>query len=566
MEDAELSDVHEEEDDEPTCAPGKENQNPKSTKELKASKSFMLENCSYKVKTTSDASSEGGVPISILKALHLEEERARITSGGGCRLSDGSYQPPTAESALNERFKPGLKTAKVTREALSAIDDHDDYKMRSHATSVPEEEEPPSSPTTILAPAQQDSGDNCDGPVKKKVHWINQGLESTTAESDASDSANCSGYPSEPSHKSTGSRRSRRDPGDIITGSPPMQEDESTMGDLRHDIQPQEKAALRRLESHGTRSGRDLPTGTCGGPAYDIDDDTASYRHDSTQSSHSQSIPPSPPKAFVPLTTGRVYHTGQDEYESPITPWADSPEIPNLSRPCLSPPKQRAAVSHDPDPVFKGFGTRSGYMQEYSPYQSAAHFSDSAQSRDYSGFDAPGEDHVFFQHDRYGPTVQHGGWPPASCPVYDDYSASSDDGHGDGDFFGPYSDSNSFPSTTGYSAFDFDFNGLGGSRPSEGTGNLDFTPEGEKFVRKKKTTQDAPRHHSWRLYDDGDDDASSPDAEGCKWRKDGRTTIHRSSNDYSLQERKTVQILSIREMVSDEDLTTSEGKLRLSRE
>lgn len=553
MHDAELSDVDEEEDGQATCAPGKENQNPRS-KKLKASKSFMLENCSYKVKTTSDASSEHGVPISILKALHLDEERARSTSSGGCRLSDGSYQPPTVESELSEDLKSNVKARDVAREALATIDGDEHFEVKNSSKSASDDE--PSSPTTILAPNKRDSGDSS---TKKKVHWIKQAAQPMTAGSNASDSAYYSGYPSDLSYKSIGCRRSRRDPGDVSTGSPPIQEGESTAGDLRHDIRNQEKASLRRHESGGKGSGKDLPAQrSFGEPAHALDVDMASYWRNSTQSSHSQSILPVPPEFFEPATTGLMNRSGRDKYESSIIPQIDSPEIPNFSRPYLSPPKQRAKVSHDPDPTFSSdFDTHSSYVQDYSFYQSAANFSDSTQRRDFSGFSPPGEDYAASQYEHYGHTVSHGDWSPVSCPIDDDddYNISSEDDK-DGSFRS-YGDNDSFPPATGYSGFDF--SGLGGFSPSKMTGVDAFAPEDEKFVRKKKTTQSTPSQHSWRLYDDGDDDGSAPDIEGCRWRKDGRTTVHHSGGGQVPNEGKTVQIVSIREMGSDEELNVSEG-------
>lgn len=571
MHEADLSDVDEEEGDQSSCAPGKENQNPKSKKKLKASNSFILANFSYKVKTTSDSSSEGEVPLSILKALHLDEERARSTSGGGCRLSDGSYQPPTVGSVSNEKRKPGLKTTNVNKEALSTINGADDRQKKDDQTTGGEE---PSSPTVIFAPKQQH--DNSDSSTKKKVHWIKPAKQPTTVDSNASDSAYCSGYPSDLSYKSAGSRRSRRDPGDVSTGSPPINEGESTMGDLRHDIAAH--ASSGRPESRGKNFGKGfgqhLPVqDTFSVPARHIDTDMASYRRASTQSSHS--IPPSPLESSVPMSTCPKDFTGQYVFESPVTPWVDSLELPNFSppnlsptrqhskmspnfsRPFMSPSKHRAKFSHDSDANFySGFGTRPGFMQEYSPYQSAAHFSDSTQTRDFSGFSAPGEAHASFQKEGFGPSVRHSDWPHADCPIYDDYGTLAED-YG-GEYFSSYGDSAPFPSAGGYSAFDF--SGLGGPSTSDAACGEGIAPQGEKFVRKKKTDQTTPRQHSWRLYDDGEDEQSLPDTAACKWRKDGRTTVHRSGGGKLPNEGKTVQILSIREVGSDEELAVHEGR------
>ncbi|KAJ4394140.1 hypothetical protein N0V93_003357 [Gnomoniopsis smithogilvyi] len=558
MHEADLSDVDEEEDGQSSCAPGKENRNPKFNKTLKPSKSFMLENFSYKVKTNSNSSSEGDVPLSVLKALYLDEERARSTSNGGCRLSGGSYHPSTVESVLDEECKPGLKTTYVTRETLSTVEGADLHEngnsFQVSGNGVP------SGPTVILASKQQ--GGNNDSSTKKKVHWNNRAGQPMSAVGNAPECAYYRGYPSDLSCRSTGPRRSRRDPGDVSTGSPPIQEGESVTGDLRHDTP--KRAHVRQPESRGNGFGKDLP-------AQDIVFNVASYRYDSTQTSHS--FPPTPPESFAPMNNHSKSCSAHNGCESPVTPWADSPEVPNFSRPYLSPtkqhsevsssfsclsqgpPEQRAESSHDSEPEFRsGSDTLPSFMPEHNPYQSAARFNDSTQSPDFSSFSAPGEARNSFQGERYGLDVRHGDWPSASCPIYEDYGTSAED-H-DGGYFGCYGDSAAFPSSNGYSTFDF--SGIGG--PSTSNANLGegIAHKGEKFMRKKKTTQNTPRQHSWHLYDDGEDEEDESHTASCEWRKDGRTTVHRSCGCKVPNEGKTVQILSIREIDSDEELAVSE--------
>ncbi|KAJ4420055.1 hypothetical protein N0V82_004627 [Gnomoniopsis sp. IMI 355080] len=573
MQEADLSDIIEEGDGQSSSAPGKENQNPESRK-LKVSKSFMLENCSSTVRTTSGSSAEGDVPLDVLKAQLLVEERARSTNGGGCRLSDGSYQSPTVESDLIEQCVPGLKTTNVTSEALSFIDGSSDYDTKTSDQSIVDGGST-SNPVVMLASKQQGGSD---GATKKRVHWIKQPTQPMTADSNASDSAYCSGYPSDISYKSAGSRRSRLDPRHVSNGSPPIQGDEGSKGDLKQGNSKQ--ASFQRPESRG--KGRYLPVHeTFGVPAHEVDADAASYRRDSTQSSHS--IPPSPQESFEPVNTCSKIFTGQNGYESPVTPWVESPEIsnfsrpylsppkqhtqvsPNFSRPFLSPPKQHATAPQNFDPDFgTSFGTRTGFMPESNPYESAAHFSDWTQGRNHSGHDAPGEARASIPHERYGPSVQRGDCPPAGCPIYNDYGtytgcfggAYAEEDYG-GTYSSFYGDNATFPSSNGHTPFDF--SGFGGTSSSNANRGDGSAPEGEKFVRsKKKTNQSTPRQQSYHLYDDGEDDGSAAYPGTYKWRKDGRTTVHRSGGGKVPNEGNTVKILSIREINSDEELAIHE--------
>lgn len=560
MRDAELSDIEEETDDQGTSAPGKENRDPKPrNKKVKASKSFMIENFSYKVKTTSDASSaDDGVPISILKALHLDRERARSTSGstdtngGGCRLSGASYQPPDVESEISE---------------------YSHYDTQS--PTKPGRGQEPSSPTTVLAHSQHDSDDSY--TKKKKVHWFEQIAKPTTTDSNASDSAYFSKYPSDISMVSNGSGRVRRSPADYCTGSPPVHEGETVAGDLRHDVRKQEKASARRPESRNKGFGQDLPTeSTFGQSTYNPDSGMASHNRDSTESGQSPSTPPTPPEAHIHAPAGLVDHAAGAGYEKPFHSWESSPEIPNFSRPCqsparertslnfsrpsLSPRKQRSKVSYKPDPFYHpGYGARPGYTQEYCTYQSAARFSDSTQQREFSGFVPVDVEPAMYgdQDGHHGSPVQHGDWPPRGCPAYNDYDTLPEDND-----CGWYSSSDnddacsSSPEVTGFAAFDFSGFGAASSEVPES-----IAPESETFVRRSKPTQSTPKRHSWRLYDDGENGAGSvPNTQDYQWKKDGRTTVHRSGGEKMPNSGKTVQILSIREMRSDEELTVSEGE------
>lgn len=536
---AELSDIVEDQDEHSPCAPGKENRNPESGKKLKVSMSFMLENCSNKVRTISDETTDGTLAASESEALHLDQDRAHTTIGGGCRLSDSSYQPPTVESLVSETCKPEIKSTGVTEEILSAMDGVRDHEMKNSNQSSGDTE--PIIPTVPLANKQQR---NSDGSIKKKVHWSKQDAPYMTADSNASDSAYCSGYPSDLSYKSAGSRRSRRDSGDVSAGPPPTQEGKSATGDPRSILSNQ--ASSRRPESRGKGFGEDVPVQeTIDISKREVDADTTSSKRDSSQSSNS--IQATPPESFAVATTSDTKCKGKDEYESfATTPWDDAPEIPNFSRPnfspgerssddsdkfsrsFLSPPQQHSKPSYDADPVFdSGFGAQPGYMQDHGQFPSAAHFSDSNHGREYTGFPTPGEAYASFHSAPYGPTAQHNDWPSAGYPTYDNYHTFAQGYPGGYAGSYGYGYSASFPSANSTSNTPFDFSGFGQS--SNANGGDGPAPEGEKFVRSKK--------------------------------KKTATTESTTRGGKLPNEGMTVQILSIEEIDSDEELTINNGKL-----
>lgn len=541
--------------------------------------SFMLENCSNKVRTISDETTVGSQTTSDPEAQHVDQERARSTSSGGCRLSDESYQPPTVESLVSETCKPEVKSTGVTEESLSAMDGFGNCEMKNSNQSTGNTE--PSNPTAPLAHKQQR---NSDDSIKKKVHWAKEDAASITADSNVSDSDNCRAHPSDFSYKPADSRRSRCEPcGGSSDSRRPTQEGESTEGHLRSILSKWN--ASRQAESRRKGFGEDVSVHeTFGIFTQEVDADTGSSRRDSSQSSNS--IPATPDEYLAPAFTGQTVCTGKREYKSSSTPWVDSTEIPSFSRPdlspteqspdvsdnfsssFLSPPQPRAEPSYDAGPAFDtGFGDRFGNMQDYGQFNPAAYFSDSTHGRDYSEFNAPSEAYTSFPSEFYGSNMQQNdyqnGYPPGGYPTYNDYHTSA--GGYEGGYFGSYGDSASFPSSSGPSSTPFDFSGFG-----QATGGDGIAPEPEKFVRSKKkktTTKDTPRPQSWQLYDDGDESGSVPNTTSCEWRKDGRTTVHRSDggdNGGKLpNEGMTLRILSIREIDSDEETTINEGKLHL---
>lgn len=539
----------------------------------------MLENCSNKVRTISDETTNGIVPTNESETLRLDQERAHTASGGGCRLSDSSYQPPTVESLVNETCEPEIKSTSVTKGILSAMDG-----VQAHATENSNQASGDTEPIIPAVPLANKQQRNSDGSIKKKVHWSKQDAPSMAADSNTSDSAYCSGHPSDLSYKSAGSRRSRRNQGDASAGRLPTQEGKSTTEDPRSIHSKQ--ASSRQPESRGKGFGQDVPVQeTFGISTHEVDADTKSSKHDFCQPN--KTIPATSSESFAPATSSDMDCKGKDQDESIATPWADGPEIPNFSRPnlspnssedsaqfsrsFLSPPQQRDKPSYDADPVFdSGFGARPGYMQDHGQSHTAAHFGDSTHGRDDTGFQAPSEAYASFQSEPYGPTAQHTDWPPngypTGYPTYGDdhtfvegYEGGYSGGYG-------YGDSASFPFSGSTSNKPFDFSGFGQTNTNGGDG---AAPEGEKFVRSKKKkntifTENTTLPQSWNLHDDGDGNGSGHNTAGYEWHKDGYTSVHHSGGGKLPNEGMTVQILSIQEIDSDEELKINGGKLYYS--
>lgn len=548
--DAELSDVEEDKDEQPTSAPGKENQDPDLRKCPKATKSFIRKHCSLQTKTTSDASSEGSMPLGMLKVLDLNDDETIDSSSGGARLSAGSYKSPSVEVTVDGCSSPGVEDFSMDQNNKGDTGTHVSCEMSNAGASGRYHGE--TSRTTVVPPAQSTTTTTVDSP-KKKVHWIKDDCQPMTAkftQSYYSDSGFSSGDRSDISLKSTGPRGRRRNPADISHGSPPEREGANTVGDLGSDLHrslQHEDSWSQRPASNSNDFGRGTTSkGAPGfpvqGQTYDQDEGVSSYAaaRPQTLSGFPGMVPPFLPESSdsVKASASRLHDRigsqngpGCGEYgsQSPIQ------EFTNFSRPYLSPSKS----SHrSPDRLYEspvsssGYGTRPGYQNQAYAFSSNAQFSDSTTRRDFSGHEAPGFDR-------------------SSSPSNDRDTSSSP-----GEFFtsslkhDDYSDA--APPNAGQAAFDFTvFGDMADTNASE--------PTGEKFVRTKKSTTGSQMRNrqSWHLYDDGD--AEEGKTGGCKWRRDGRTTVHRAGQTPCSG--KGVAILSIREITSDDDLS-SEAKSR----
>lgn len=505
MRDAELSDIDEDEDEETTSAPGKENQDPNKGKNLRASRSFMLKNCSFNTKSTSDASSEGAQPLDLFKAKHLDEDTARDSrDGGGVRLSAGSYKPPSVKPAPGGSSALGIEPSGGSEESVESGEVASDCEMENAGAAEPGRDGLSPSPT-ILAPTQPAFTASS---ARKKVHWTRDNNCPTTAESSyqpyQSDSGFSSGYRSDVSMKSTGSRgRHRRDPAEFSTGSPPEQERVRTV-----------ESVSGSLQGSAHKSDVDMPV--------DMPPFTAVRQ---TLSGYPYTMPPTPPASYEPASVryanfedrnGGQNATNYKDFstQSPVQ------DVPNFSRPHQSPNKPRDNDSYIyGNPVSgPGYGTRPDYLSQSYAFNSTANFSDSTTRRDFSGYEAP-------DFDVY------------NSPENGQDGAGFHMGYGSGCPFPPS------PSAPGDSSFDFSHIG-------------EANAEGQTFKRQKFARTKTPQRHSWRLYDDGDMDED--ERGGYEWR-DGQNTVHRAGGNQAPNSGNRVTILSIQEIESDEELSEKGG-------
>lgn len=605
MAEAELSDIDEDgdEDEVPSSAPGKENQDPREKKGHRATNSFMLKNCSFKTKTTSDASSNGSIPLKIRKALQLDKERARTSRNGGVRLSASSYEPPSVESPTVEDFNHSAQYSRQHQGTDYPANEVADYKVHDTGASNFGVNGQASSPTIIVAPVQPVITTSS---TKKKVHWIRDDRPGTADSTRpySSDSGFSSGFPSDVSIKSTGSRgRVRHDPATPSTGSPPEREGATMIENIGDSIlmgYKYEGPSVHPSEHGGYSLDRGIPsqgafedtpreailTGSADMSAFSV-----TQPH--TLSGYPGPISPVPLQSSEPIKPARSSfdnqvggQNGQSSYDyaapSPIS------DVPNFSRPYQSParsPKKPYLDVADHDNgnsiTSPDFGARPDYDSEnQSPlFRSSSAFSDSTTRRDFSGYEAPEfgarpeykpEHQPPFFHsssafsdsttrrDFSGHEAPGFGGPGFGGPEFDVYNSPENNFGGGDNYSAPaYDDARGFAPPPSYGAT-FDFSQFGEAGPTADCGS------GEKFVREKKftrttRTQTPKRPYSWRLYDDGDADEGGQRGD-YEW-KDGHTTVHHSGGGAAgqvLNSGNTVTILSIQEIGTD-DLTEADN-------
>lgn len=583
MRDAELSDIHEDEDEDDdstmsNSAPGKENENPEKARKVTKATSFLLKNRAFKTKTCSDTSSEGSIPIKMLKAIHLEAEKTFSFGGqagvGGARLSSGSYKPPSVESTLSGSSLSHADTQHTSGEDKEnvALTREVDCEMRDADTGKSydnSDKQDDASPTILAFPHRRTISSS-----PKKVHWSDNGSRPTTADSKNSDFSNS--FRSETSVTSAGSlRRPRRNPAETSTGSPPEKDgvhNEENIGDSlrRHSVCPE-----KLQSSSGGSSGHGLPPsqGTFGEKPEFGHDTTHSYTRGQTLSAYG--MPPTPPQErYGPYFDGDHTYKPTPDYWDSLHARSPTQGVPNFSRPYQSPQQTRPVAPHY---AYDGpsYGTRPEHFS-YAPhdgFDSAAHFSDKDSRRDFSGnsyydattggaceytsyqndynFEGP-FGHMYSHHD--GTSHRAGGETYMYTSHYDshgDYPEQPSFGH----------DSFSDPVPPPSSARPFDFSSFGNGQDHNKVDD-DFyshVPDEEDVRRLTRNfmspTPPPQPQPQWHLYDDGDDEENHGER-GCEWQGNGQTTIHRPSSDNSASSGKMMTILSIREIEDDEGLST----------
>lgn len=585
MHDAELSDIHEDEDCDTfmsNSAPGKENEDPDKAKKIKRATSFLLKNCAFKTKTSSDTSSEGTIPIKMLKSMRLEADKTLGGGGqatsGGARLSAGSYKPASVESTLSSSSLAHTNTqhaySKDSR-SMAPTQRDNDYGMGDADTRTDGRsgEQDDTSPTILAFPHHSITSSS-----PKRVHWNDNCSRPTT--DDSNSSAFTSSLRSDTSVTSGGSlRRTRRNPAETSTGSPPERDGvskEENIGDsLRRSSMGTDQP---RSTDDGDHSGHGLPPsqGTFGETPDLGRNITGSYARGQTLSGYG--MPPTPPQErYEPFVRGGRAYQHKPSYWDSLRAQSPGQDFPNFSRPYQSPQKPRPDGTHftydGPD-----FDTRpEKFSYPSNSFDSAAHFSDKDSRRDFSG-------------NRYYDTTSQG---PCEYKSYKDgYNAG-----GSFEYFSthdhstvsetetekePYMYASQYGGNGGYteeSTFGssdwpgpvppmpsclFDFSGFG-SGQGDKTANKEFyshVPNEEEirkctraFMSQGATRMTPPPQPKWHLYDDGDAEEHKADC-GYEWRANGHTTIHRPSSGASASSGNMVTILSIREITSDDELST----------
>lgn len=586
MHDAELSDIHEDEDGDSTmsnCAPGKENEDPDKAKKIKKATSFLLKDRAFKTKTSSDTSSEGSIPIKMLKSLHLEADKTLSFGGqagvGGARLSEGSYKPAFVESTLSgsslahvENHHASGKNAKNVASSQADGDcEMTDAGARADGPQGGQDDD--TSPTILAFPHQR-------GSPPKKVHWSDNGSRPTTA--DSKSSAFTSSGRSDTSVTSAGSlRRPRRNPAETSTGSPLERDSVKKEENIGDSLRRSSKGAEKPQSTGGDdTSGQGLPPsqGTFGESPEFGRDPNGSYTRGQTLSGYD--MPPTPPQErYGPyLRGGQEYQQHNPSYWDTLRAQSPAQDVPNFSRPYQSPEKPR------PDAPYNAYNAPShGTRPEYSSYapnsfDSAAHFSDKDSRRDFSGnyyYDATsGGTCEYASYEAgynaggpfaYTPAHNYGFAPEAERQTYMYASqCGSNGGFPEQSGFGASDFPGRVPSPPSHS---FDFSGFGKNQDDKRANDEFYShiPKEEdvreftrSFMAQAGGQTTPPPQPTWHLYDDGDAEEHKAGG-GFEWRGNGQTTVHRPSSGDSASSGNMVTILSIREITDDDEMSTPVG-------
>lgn len=543
MYDASMSDIDEDDDDdddrEVPRAPGKENEDPNKPSKLKATQSFIRKHGDATTKTSSDSSlssgSEGGgVPLDMLKAMHLDADRARGLASSQSehyRLSGGSYKPPSVESVpcvgdSDVDMQDTGAPAAFGGVASSARDPRPHHDQRSSSADK-------GCQTVPGSPARRQV--SADEPTaaatnlhKKSVRW---GKDLPTCPATAennnrsapqphlSDSGLSSGgYRSDVSMRSARGRLRRPAPGEYTTGSPPAREstavpakgrdaclDDNNLGH-KTSQQPRQGPQLNSNDY----SAQYLPTsqGTFGGDGLSMPGSacgpTLSGYPGATNNTNNKNLPTPPESHGQPKgasTTGYfpdAVGSGDPDGLQQCGYSLDQ-QVPNFSRPYQSPKRgtRTTTTADSAYPVAEtyhsspGYGTRPDYVRQryphaYPVFSSATRFSDSTTRRDFSGYTAApvGEESTSYQQYmdtlsspdvNLGPGGYYGNYQPEYDVPFDGQGEQHEYHYYSGHHFSSHSPTAPPQQASSSSAFDFSY---------LDEGHKDTEP---KFVRRNKT-------------------------------------------------------------------------------
>lgn len=578
MYDASMSDIDEDDDDgEIATAPGKENEDPNKPRKLTATQSFILKHGATTTKTSSDssfssASESGGVPIDMLKAMHLDADRARglsCSKSEHFRLSGESYKPPSVESLPGAGDNDTEMQDAYASATFGGVDPsaqnfspHHDQCSSSADKGC---QTVPDSPVVILTSAQHRV--SAIEPTaaahsnKKSVRW-GKDLSScpATAENTTgfapqpyhSDSGfSSSGYRSDVSMRSASSARGRLrrpPPGEYSTGSPPAREgtaipaqkdgrgEKDCLDSLKRKTS--QRPGQRPQWNSNSHSGQHLPTSQS-----TFEDDVGNL----TGTGEGLSMPDlacGPTLSGFPCAANNNLSTPPESHDQPkgaattgsfpgevgrgnpggLRKWDCSfdQQIPNFSRPYQSPMGEMRTETAYPVaetyPSSPGYGTRPDYVRQqqqqhphpaYPAFSSATRFSDSTTRRDFSGYTAAPASEETASYQQYMDSLSPD--PNVGLGYYSNYKQEWEvpfDGQGQQPNYHHYSGNFSNPPAP-QTCSAFDFSYL-----DEGQKDTET-----KFVRRNKTsstnsTATAAGHptttpsRSQHWYLDEDDDAT----------------------------------------------------------
>lgn len=602
MYDASMSDIDEDDDDddrEVPRAPGKENEDPNKPSKLKATQSFIRKHGDATTKTSSDSSlssgSEGGgVPLDMLKAMHLDADRARglaSSQSEDYRLSGGFYKPPSVES--------------VPCVGDNDVDMRDTGPPAAFGGSADKGcQTVPGSPAVILTTAQPQASANeptaaATNLHKKSVRW---GKDLPTCPATAENNTrsvpqphlsgsglSSGGYRSDISMRSASGARGRLRrpaPGEYTTGSPPARE--STAVPAKGKDACLDDDNLGHKTSQKPRQGPQLNSN--GHPAQYLSTSQGAFGGDGlsmpgsacgqTLSAYPGAINkdlPTPPESRGPpkdaSTTGYFPDKVGSGDPDDLQQWGYSfdQQVPNFSRPYQSPKRgtRTATTADDAYPVTDtyhsspGYGTRPDYVRQQYPhaypvFSSATRFSDSTTRRDFSGYTAApvGEESSSYQQymdtlsspdPNFGPGGYYGNYQPEYDVLFDGQGEQHEYHYYSGHHFSSHSPPAPPQQASSSSAFDFSY-------LDEGHKDTE-----SKFVRRNKTGKNnnnssstAPpttttpsrsqQQQQWYLdedaganfeiYESGGAGGGQQQQRDYQWH-DGRTTLHQTSGGSS---------------------------------